>query len=101
MNSESRLKIDYMKDSNYSSCATFILHSEDYTIGNSLRDVIVKFNNVEFCGYCIPHPSDNVVNIRIQTFNVPTENIFHDGLKDLRNISQIIHELFILCLDKL
>jgi DNA-directed RNA polymerase subunit L len=27
--------------------------------------------DVEFCAYSIPHPSENVMNIRIQTYSEP------------------------------
>ncbi|XP_069749416.1 DNA-directed RNA polymerases I and III subunit RPAC2 isoform X2 [Narcine bancroftii] len=46
---------------------TFILHDEDHTLGNSLRYMIMKNPEVEFCGYSITHPSESKINFRIQT----------------------------------
>ena len=94
MNTESRLIIEYIMDSESSTCTTFILHFEDYTLGNALRDVIIKLSKVEFCGYSIPHPSDNIINLRIQSSNESTEMIFYSGLKNLKDISQLIFSLF-------
>ncbi|XP_016114257.1 DNA-directed RNA polymerases I and III subunit RPAC2 [Sinocyclocheilus grahami] len=48
-------------------CVTFVLHEEDHTLGNSLRYMIMKSQDVEFCGYSITHPSESKINFRIQT----------------------------------
>ncbi|KAG9341700.1 hypothetical protein JZ751_018764 [Albula glossodonta] len=48
-------------------CVTFVLHEEDHTLGNSLRYMIMKNPDVEFCGYSITHPSESKINFRIQT----------------------------------
>lgn len=48
---------------------TFILHGEDHTLGNSLRWVMLKDKDVQFCGYTIPHPYlQREVHLRIQTY---------------------------------
>ncbi|XP_053845797.1 DNA-directed RNA polymerases I and III subunit RPAC2-like isoform X1 [Vidua macroura] len=49
------------------NCVTFVLHDEDHTLGNSLRYMVMKNPDVEFCGYCITHPSESKINFRIQT----------------------------------
>lgn len=46
---------------------TFALEDEDHTLGNSLRFFLNKNPNVTFCGYSIMHPSEKMVNLRIQT----------------------------------
>ncbi|XP_056145892.1 DNA-directed RNA polymerases I and III subunit RPAC2 isoform X1 [Lampris incognitus] len=48
-------------------CVTFVLHDEDHTLGNSLRYMVMKNPDVEFCGYNITHPSESKINFRIQT----------------------------------
>ncbi|XP_054890526.1 DNA-directed RNA polymerases I and III subunit RPAC2 isoform X1 [Poeciliopsis prolifica] len=48
-------------------CVTFVMHDEDHTLGNSLRYMIMKNPEVEFCGYTITHPSESKINFRIQT----------------------------------
>nr|XP_025655688.1 DNA-directed RNA polymerases I and III subunit RPAC2 isoform X5 [Arachis hypogaea] len=54
------------------SKSTFSLADEDHTFANSMRFTLNQDNvscspRVTFCGYSIPHPSDNRVNIRVQT----------------------------------
>ncbi|KAK9909521.1 hypothetical protein WJX75_003568 [Coccomyxa subellipsoidea] len=46
---------------------TFALEDEDHTLANSLRFLLNKNPHVSFVGYSIPHPSEKVVNLRIQT----------------------------------
>ncbi|CAG8600182.1 32667_t:CDS:2, partial [Racocetra persica] len=46
---------------------TFGISGEDHTLGNALRYVITLNPEVEYCGYSIPHPSEDKLNIRIQT----------------------------------
>ncbi|CAL5218993.1 g748 [Coccomyxa viridis] len=47
--------------------ATFALEDEDHTLANALRFLLNKNPHVSFVGYSIPHPSEKVVNLRIQT----------------------------------
>lgn len=46
---------------------TFVLGDEDHTLGNALRHVLMNDDRVNFAGYCVPHPSEPVVHIRVQT----------------------------------
>ena len=47
------------------SNATYSFHGEDHTLGNLLRNQIVKNKHVEFCAYSVPHPSEAICNVRI------------------------------------
>lgn len=46
---------------------TFAIGDEDHTIGNSLRHVLMNNSKVSFAGYSVPHPSEPIVHIRVQT----------------------------------
>ncbi|KAL7474551.1 hypothetical protein ACHAW6_000523 [Cyclotella cf. meneghiniana] len=46
---------------------TFVLGDEDHTLGNALRHVLIRDPRVSFAGYCVPHPSEPVVHLRVQT----------------------------------
>lgn len=46
---------------------TFVLGDEDHTLGNALRHVLINDARVDFAGYCVPHPSEPVVHLRVQT----------------------------------
>jgi len=47
--------------------ATFYFRDEDHTLGNSLRYVLSLTPHVSFVGYTVPHPSNPIMNLRIQT----------------------------------
>ncbi|XP_020531802.1 DNA-directed RNA polymerases I and III subunit RPAC2 isoform X1 [Amborella trichopoda] len=47
-----------------------------------------------FCGYSIPHPSENRVNIRVQTTGDPAKDVFKDALQDLMSMCQHVRGTF-------
>uniref|UniRef100_A0A6J0V076 DNA-directed RNA polymerases I and III subunit RPAC2 n=1 Tax=Pogona vitticeps TaxID=103695 RepID=A0A6J0V076_9SAUR len=77
------------------SCVTFVLHNEDHTLGNSLRYMIMKDPEVEFCGYSITHPSESKINFRVQTKGgVPAVETFQKGLEELMGVCQHVLNTF-------
>lgn len=77
------------------TAATFQIIDEDHTLGNTLRYVIMKNPEVEFCGYSIPHPSENKMNIRIQTYgNISSMEALHQGLDNLSELCTVIETKF-------
>ncbi|KAJ3323177.1 RNA polymerase subunit AC19 [Boothiomyces sp. JEL0866] len=75
--------------------ATFCIRDEDHTLGNALRYIIMKNPAVEFCGYSIPHPSEYMVNLRIQTDgSISAVDALHRGLDDLINLTSHISTTF-------
>ncbi|TNM99095.1 hypothetical protein fugu_013659 [Takifugu bimaculatus] len=76
-------------------CVTFVMHDEDHTLGNSLRYMVMKNEDVEFCGYTITHPSENKINFRIQTRGgVPAAEVLRKGLSDLHEVCQHVLNTF-------
>merc|ERR1712071_177301 len=51
------------------SSRTFAIGNEDHTLGNALRHVLMNNSKVGFAGYSVPHPSEPVVHIRVQTLS--------------------------------
>ena len=49
------------------SSRTFAIGNEDHTLGNALRHVLLQNSNIGFAGYSVPHPSEPVVHVRVQT----------------------------------
>lgn len=49
------------------TAATFAIRHEDHTLGNALRHVLMQNSQVELAGYSVPHPSEPVVHLRVQT----------------------------------
>ncbi|CAX39762.1 DNA-directed RNA polymerase subunit, common to RNA polymerases I and III, putative [Candida dubliniensis CD36] len=75
--------------------ASFQIIDEDHTLGNALRYIIMKNPEVEFCGYSIPHPSENKLNIRIQTYgNISAVEALHQGLDNLSELCSAIEDKF-------
>lgn len=74
---------------------TFTINDEDHTLANSLRYMIMKNPDVIFCGYTIPHPSENKVNLRIQTNRQVTAlEVLEKGLNDLKQVCDHVTETF-------
>ncbi|TKA28913.1 hypothetical protein B0A50_03324 [Salinomyces thailandicus] len=77
------------------TAASFAFEREDHTLGNSLRYMIMKNPDVEFCGYSIPHPSESVMNLRIQTWdNVSVFDVLRKGLSDLADLCDVVDDKF-------
>ncbi|KAK6462447.1 hypothetical protein DFJ63DRAFT_156705 [Scheffersomyces coipomensis] len=77
------------------TAASFQIIDEDHTLGNAIRYIIMKNPEVEFCGYSIPHPSENKLNIRIQTYgNITALEALHQGLDNLAELCTVIEDRF-------
>jgi DNA-directed RNA polymerases I and III subunit RPAC2 len=50
------------------TACTFAIRNEDHTLGNVLRHTLLQNEDtVDFAGYSVPHPSEPIVQIRVQT----------------------------------
>lgn len=77
------------------TCASFQISEEDHTLGNALRYIIMKNPDVEFCGYSIPHPSETLLNLRIQTYGKFTAvEVLQKGLQDLMDLCDAVEDKF-------
>lgn len=65
---------------------TFIIHDENHTMANALRWMLMKNPQVLFCGYSIPHPSENIVHVRIQSQQVTAAECLDAGLDSLKEM---------------
>ncbi|KAG0701145.1 DNA-directed RNA polymerase [Suillus ampliporus] len=70
------------------SAVTYQIFDESHTIGNALRWMIMKNPKVEFCGYSVPHPSENLIQLRIQMY---------DGLSSLNALLEALTNLDAVC----
>ncbi|XP_031561711.1 DNA-directed RNA polymerases I and III subunit RPAC2-like [Actinia tenebrosa] len=89
-----RLEVIPTGDPDDETCATFVMHEEDHTLGNSLRYIVMKNPNVKFCGYTVPHPSENKINFRIQTNGVPATDVLRRGLSELSTVCEHVLATF-------
>lgn len=80
--------------------ATYSLVGEDHTLGNLIRNQIVKNKHVEFCAYSVPHPSEAVCNVRIQlaenadTSVIDTNKVLKASLKRVSRVCDALTEKF-------
>ncbi|KAF2968472.1 hypothetical protein GQX73_g5117 [Xylaria multiplex] len=78
-----------------STAASFEFLKEGHTLGNALRYIIMKNPDVEFCAYAIPHPSEDKMNLRIQTYDTTTATAaLEKGLQDLEDLCDVVSEEF-------
>ncbi|KAF8174099.1 RBP11-like subunits of RNA polymerase [Pholiota molesta] len=89
-------KIKLLKSSPDLSTATYQIHDESHTIGNSLRWMLMKNPKVEFCGYSVPHPSENVINIRIQMYdNASSLDTLIEALGELDKVCEAVEDSYL------
>jgi DNA-directed RNA polymerase I and III subunit RPAC2 len=60
---------------------TFAIGDEDHTLGNAARHILMQDERVSFAGYSVPHPSEPIVHIRVQT-NPTSDCTAVEALKD-------------------
>lgn len=90
-----KIKILPQATSEDGTCASFQILEEDHTLGNPLRYIIMKNPQVEFAGYSIPHPSENLLNLRIQTYGeITAVEALQKGLDDLMALCDVVEQKF-------
>ena len=81
-----------------SHSATFVVTGEDHTLGNALRWVLMRHAATTFCGYSMPHPSEPVINVRLQTAGATAatsaHDVFREGLVGLSDVAHAIGSAF-------
>ncbi|KAF9449300.1 RBP11-like subunits of RNA polymerase [Macrolepiota fuliginosa MF-IS2] len=78
------------------SAATYQIHDESHTIGNALRWMLMKNPKVEFCGYSVPHPSENVINVRVQMYdNLSSLDALTKALDNLDNLCETVEDAYL------
>ncbi|CAK5274843.1 unnamed protein product, partial [Mycena citricolor] len=83
------------------SAATYQIHDESHTIGNALRWMLMKNPKVEFCGYSAPHPSENVINVRIQMYDsLSSLEALVEALGNLDDLCSTIEDAYVTDLNK-
>ena len=88
-----KLKIISDKEDGEFNC-TYSFRNEDHTLGNMLRYMLMKDSNTLFCGYSIPHPSEDLMNIRLQTKKDNTNKLMAKAMDNILEISDILSNKF-------
>jgi DNA-directed RNA polymerase I and III subunit RPAC2 len=90
---EEKLKIIPDKEEGDFNC-TYAFLNEDHTLGNILRYILMKDSNTLFCGYSIPHPSEDLMNVRLQTKEKNTNEVMEKAMNRIDEISDILSNKF-------
>ena len=90
---QEKLKIIQDNDEGNFNC-TYSFTGEDHTLGNLLRYALMKDPETLFSGYSVPHPSEDLMNIRLQTHTNKTENVLNNAFDNIIKISNILRNKF-------
>mmetsp|Transcript_10315 Transcript_10315/g.26692 ORF Transcript_10315/g.26692 Transcript_10315/m.26692 type:complete len:199 (-) Transcript_10315:221-817(-) len=60
-------RIQIHPDGKVPDAVVFHIWLEDHTLGNSIRMELLRNENVLFAGYKVPHPLNNMIELRVQT----------------------------------
>ena len=67
---------------------------KDHTLGNTLRHIIMRQPETDFCGYSVPHPYEPKMNLRVQTHGKPAADVMMKALHDLERACDILDNEF-------
>ena len=74
--------------------ATIIFEDQDHTLGNLLREALLKDPNVYFAAYKVPHPLENKMEVRVQgTNDKVVDTAIANLLGDIDNFERAIKSL--------
>jgi len=74
---------------------TYAIINEDHTLGNAVRYMLSRDKRVMVAGYSIPHPSEQKIHLRVQTFEqIPTATVLKDSLSNIIDVSDHILDTF-------
>ncbi|KAG5675075.1 hypothetical protein PVAND_005010 [Polypedilum vanderplanki] len=92
---EGEKKIIKELDTKVPNAAIFTVNKEDHTLGNMIRNQLLKDPRVLFAGYKVPHPLEHKFVIRIQTTsNYSPEDAFMNAITDLMSELSLFEERF-------
>ncbi|CAO1347156.1 unnamed protein product [Diamesa hyperborea] len=92
---EGEKKIIKELDTKVPNAAIFTVNKEDHTLGNMIRNQLLKDPKVLFAGYKLPHPLEHKFVIRIQTTsNYSPEDAYMNAITDLMSELSLFEERF-------
>ncbi|KAF5269687.1 hypothetical protein FQA39_LY08610 [Lamprigera yunnana] len=92
---EGEEKIIREQDTKVTNAAIFTVNKEDHTLGNMIRNQLLKDPNVLFAGYKLPHPLEHKFVLRIQTTSdYSPQEAFMNAVADLISELCLFEERF-------
>nr|ALS05260.1 DNA-directed RNA polymerase II subunit RPB11 [Tortanus forcipatus] len=96
---EGEKKITKEQDTKVPNAAIFTINKEDHTLGNMIRQQLLKDPNVLFAGYKNPHPLEHKIILRVQTTSDYTpQDALMNAITDLISELSLFEERFRDCL---
>ncbi|XP_037952609.1 DNA-directed RNA polymerase II subunit RPB11 isoform X2 [Teleopsis dalmanni] len=82
-------------DTKVPNAAIFTINKEDHTLGNMIRNQLLKDPNVLFAGYKVPHPLEHKFVLRIQTTSESSpQEALTNAITDLLSELSLFEERF-------
>jgi len=92
-----RIKIKYIVKKKQS---IFTFYGQGHTLGNVLRSILKNIKNIDFSGYNVPHPTENIMNLKIVTKKSANHiQILLLALKICGELSVLTDNLFLLTIE--
>uniref|UniRef100_A0AAZ3PKV6 DNA-directed RNA polymerase RBP11-like dimerisation domain-containing protein n=1 Tax=Oncorhynchus tshawytscha TaxID=74940 RepID=A0AAZ3PKV6_ONCTS len=92
---EKHSRITIIKDTKVPNACLFTLNKEDHTLGNIIRQQLLKDPQVLFAGYKVPHPLEHKIVIRVQTTpDYSPQEAFTNAITDLISELSLLEERF-------
>nr|CAD7570296.1 unnamed protein product [Timema californicum] len=86
------------QDTKVPNAAIFTINKEDHTLGNMIRNQLLKDPNVLFAGYKLPHPLEHKFILRIQTTpDYTPQDALTSAITDLLAELSLFEERFKVC----
>jgi DNA-directed RNA polymerase I and III subunit RPAC2 len=79
---------------NLKNYTVFTFYNEDHTLGNILKYTINSNPFVDYVGYNVPYPTENIMHLKICSSNNEQSNHLMLGLKNSSEIGTIFDNMF-------
>jgi DNA-directed RNA polymerase I and III subunit RPAC2 len=92
-----RIQIKYLIKKRQSM---FTFHKEGHTLGNFIRSILRNIEMIDYSGYSVPHPSEDILNIRITSKSeMDHVQLIILGIKISSELSILVDNFFLLAFE--
>ena len=89
------MNVKYQKHNTLSNCGYYKIRNETHTLGNVIRNTLMRHKDIIFAGYQVPHPLENHMQLTIRTSqNSNPEIVLIESLKTLENETEVLQMEF-------
>ena len=91
---DTKERVTYEKSQKIANFATITIHEEDHTLGNIVRQQLLRDQRTRFAGYRKPHPLFDLVELKVQANNEEPFKLVEDACYNLTNHVDAIETSF-------